>query len=103
MTDNDNDNAAGICGRTPAVRDALLALIPSVSDCADVTAAELAAITGTLDLSSQSITALAAGDFAELTALEALYLNGNELTMLPDDVFGGLTALMRLWIWPLTR
>ena len=93
VTVTDNDDAAGICGRTPAVRDALLALIPGVSDCADVTAAELAAITGTLDLSSQSITALAAGDFAGLTALKTLYLFNNELTSLPADVFAGLTAL----------
>ena len=96
VTDNDDDTAAGICGRTPAVRDALMALIPGVSDCAAVTAAELAAITDTLDLSSQSITALAAGDFAGLTALKTLNLFNNELTSLPDDVFAGLTALETL-------
>ena len=93
VTVTDNDDDTGICGRTPAVRDALMALIPGVSDCAAVTAAELAAITGTLDLSSQSITALAAGDFAGLTALKTLYLFNNELTSLPDGVFTGLTSL----------
>ena len=36
----------GICGRTKVVRDALVALIPGVSHCANVTAAHLAAITG---------------------------------------------------------
>ena len=92
VTVNDNDTAAGICGRTDAVRDALLVLIPGV-DCADVTAAHLAAITGVLDLSSQNITALAAGDFAGLTALKLLYLYHNELTSLPAGVFDGLTSL----------
>ena len=95
VTVNDNDTAAGICGRTDAVRDALMALVPA-SGCADVTAAHLAAITGTLDLSGQNITALAAGDFAGLTALEILWLYSNALTTLPDDVFDGLTALMEL-------
>ena len=93
VTVNDNDTAAGICGRTDAVRDALMALVPDASGCADVTAAHLAAITGLLDLSGQNITALAAGDFAGLTALTELYLLDNDLTTLPDDVFAGLTAL----------
>ena len=74
VTVNDNDTAAGICGRTDAVRDALMALVPGASGCADVTAAHLAAITGLLDLSGQNITALAAGDFAGLTALTELDL-----------------------------
>ena len=45
--------SADICGRTGEVRRALLALISSVSNCADVTATHLAAI-GTLDLSNPS-------------------------------------------------
>ena len=73
-----------------------MALIPGVSDCAAVTDANLAAITGTLDLSGQNITALAAGDFAGLTALIELYLNNNKLTTLRGDVFAGLTALTQL-------
>ena len=51
----------GICERTAAVQTAILAKIPSVSDCALVTDEQLAAITGELDLSGESITALAAG------------------------------------------
>ena len=85
--------SADICGRTGVVRRALLALISSVSNCADVTATHLAAI-GTLDLSP--ITALAAGDFAGLTSLTALRLNNNSLATLPDGVFAGLTALRTL-------
>ena len=34
--------------------------------------------------------------FDELTALTQLYLGGNSLTTLPDDVFDGLTSLTRL-------
>ena len=85
--------SADICGRTGVVRRALLALISSVSNCADVTATHLAAI-GTLDLSP--ITALAAGDFAGLTSLIALRLNNNNLATLPAGVFAGLTALRTL-------
>ena len=82
----------GICGRTAAVRTGILDKIPGVSNCADVTDAHLAAITGTLNL----FTALAAGDFDGLTALEDLDLDGNSLASLPAGVFDGLTALTRL-------
>ena len=78
--------SGGICGRTPAVRDALLVLIEEnegAIDCADVSAAHLAAITGRLDLSGQGIAALKAGDFAGLTGLTQLYLYGNALSSLP--------------------
>ena len=88
----------GICGRTLQVRNGLLALIPGVSHCADVTAPDLAAITGTLTLNSVGITALAAGDFDGLTSLSELHLENNRLTTLPDDVFQPLTALTRLYL-----
>ena len=86
----------GICGRTAVVQTFILAKIEGVSACADVTGTHLAAITGSLLLNSESITALAAGDFAGLTSLTDLYLNHNELTALPFGVFDGLTALRLL-------
>ena len=86
----------GICGRTAVVQTFILAEIEGVSACADVTGTHLAAITGSLLLNSESITALAAGDFAGLTSLTNLYLNHNELTALPSGVFAGLTALRLL-------
>ena len=85
----------GICGRTEAVRDALVAAIDLDFSCANVTDAHLAAI-ASLDLSGQGITALAAGDFDGLTALTGLDLSTNNLTELPDGVFNGLPALGRL-------
>ena len=91
--------SGGICGRTPAVRDALLVLIEEnegAIDCADVSAAHLAAITGRLDLSGQGIEALKAGDFAGLTGLKQLYLYGNALSSLPGRVFADLSALDNL-------
>ena len=86
----------GICGRTAAVRTAILREIPGVSNCADVTDAHLAAITGTLNLSGKRITALAAWDFDGLTALTVLGLSRNLLTTLPTGVFDELTALTTL-------
>ena len=92
------DPTAGICGRTEAVRDAIVALISGVVSCADVTDTQLAAITGTLSLDSKGISALAAGDFDELTALTALDLQNNSLSTLPAGVFDELTALRLLWL-----
>ena len=86
----------GICGRTLAVREGLVAIIPNVSHCADVTAAHLASVTGPLDL---AITVLAAGDFDGLTSLTSLYLYENDLTPLPNGVFDGLTKLETLHLY----
>ena len=86
----------GICGRTEQVRTAILNRISGVSNCADVTDAHLAAITGTLNLQSDGITALAAGDFDGLTALTSLWLDSNSLDTLSAGVFDGLTALTSL-------
>ena len=87
---------AGLCKRTPEVSDALVDLIPGITHCADVTDAHLAAITGTLDLVSEEITALKARDFAGLNSLEILQLGNNMLTDLPAGVFDELTALKSL-------
>ena len=86
----------GICGRTQQVRDALVDQISGITDCADVTAAHLAAITGSLTLGDQNITALVAGDFAGLTALTELVMFFLPLTTLPAGVFAGLDALESL-------
>ena len=88
--------ATGICGRTAAVRTGILGRISGVSNCANVTDAHLAAITGTLSLNGKNIPALAAGDFDGLTALTNLQLITNSLSTLPAGVFNELTALTTL-------
>ena len=90
------DSTLGICGRTEQVRDAIVALVSGAINCALVTDAHLAAITDTLRLGAENITALAAGDFDGLTTLESLLLNGNSLETLPAGVFDELTALTQL-------
>ena len=87
------DSTAGICGRTEAVRDGIVALVSGAINCALVTDVHLGAITGTLGLRNKGITALAAGDFDGLTALTELWLGDNDLTTLPAGVFDELTAL----------
>ena len=93
------DPTAGICGRTKAVRDAIIALVSGAINCALVTDAHLGAITDTLNLESQGITALAAGDFDGLTALTTLSLANNSLSTLPAGVFDELTALTTLGLY----
>ncbi len=83
----------GICGRTEAVRTAILDEIPGITACGNVTDAHLAAITGTLRLRNKGISALAAGDFDGLTELTALDLAHNNLSTLSAGVFDELTAL----------
>ena len=91
-------STAGICGRTVAVQTAILAKITGVSNCAAVTDTHLAAVTGTLNLISSSLTGLNAGDFDGLTALTTLWLNNNSLTELPSGLFDENTALTTLWL-----
>ena len=89
-----------ICGRTAAVRDAILTDV-SHSDCATVPTASLNGLIGglgLLGLQNAGLTAVASGDFAGLTSLQRLYLNINQLTSLPSDLFDGLTSLQRLFL-----
>ncbi len=85
--------APGICARTEAVRDALVARIGSARDCAQVTGAHLAGLRGQLRLDDKGISSLKAGDFAGLPKLTEIWLNNNQLTSLPSDLFDGLSAL----------
>ena len=84
-----------LSGRTQQVQDAILAAVPEADSAYDVTEAHLADITELL-LINQGITALKAGDFNGLIALETLNLSDNDLSRLPADVFDGLTALAKL-------
>ena len=68
--------AEGICGRTPLVRDRILAALSNVSDCKLVTSANLAWI-DRLDMvggaSGSDPVDLQSGDFAGLTRLAYLF------------------------------
>ncbi len=77
-----------------AVHNAIVARIGGVTDCASVTAEQLAAITS-LDLGS-GIIALKADDFSGLSALTSLDLSNNQLSTLPAGAFTGLSALTEL-------
>ena len=59
--------ATDVCERTPEVRDAIVAAVSSVSDCADLTTRHLADISKVV-VSGQNVT-LAAGDFNGLASL----------------------------------
>ena len=87
--------ARGICDRTQQVRDEILDELAGVSDCAAVTAADLATIT-TLGLDGDGLTSLQAGDFAGLAEMTGLDLGGNSLSSLPENVFSGLAKLQIL-------
>ncbi|MCY4376849.1 MAG: fibronectin type III domain-containing protein, partial [Spirochaetaceae bacterium] len=86
---------AGVCARTPAVRDAIVAAVAGVAACGEVTAAHLSAIAA-LDLAEQGLVSLRSGDFDGLTAVAELDLSGNRLSTLRPADFDGLTALQRL-------
>ena len=94
----DQGAESGICGRTEAVRDAILDELSQVSDCADVTDSDLRGITGTIHLSAQSSLTLQAGDFAGMAGLDVLYLDSNSLTSVPDGALSGLSTLRELYL-----
>ncbi len=84
-------NGAGVCGRTPQVRDALAAAVGK-QDCASVTAPDLAGVV-VLELNGKSISALRAGDLQGLSGLQYLYLSGNQLLALPPGLFSDAPGL----------
>ena len=86
-----------VCDRTPQVRDAIVAAMPGVSDCNDVTEAHLAAITR-LDLENKNISSLKDGDFDGMTALYELKLQNNQLQTLPANIFSDLSSLRTLYL-----
>ena len=109
----------GICDRTPEVRDAILERLDT-TDCATVTAADLARITvlspnrverlragdlqglvnlETLFLKRVGLVELQAGVFDDLSALRDLKLHDNRLTFLPHGVFDGLRQLESLSLY----
>ena len=86
---------SAICNVTLSVAEAIAAAVPGVSDCRNVSEAQLAAITS-LDLSSDSVTLLQSKDFAGLLSLATLNLENNQLSSLPDGIFADLTSLRTL-------
>ena len=88
----------GVCNRTQEVQDAILTALPNVSDCAAVTGAHLASITGTLDLSGQEIDTLHHEDLNGLTAVQVVDLSGNDLDLIPPDLFGATVSLEEMLV-----
>ena len=83
-----------ISSRTPAVRDAIV-FASDLSTADDITALHLANIAG-LDLYSESISSLSAGDFNGLAGLKTLDLSYNYLRSVPSGIFDDLVALQEL-------
>ena len=80
-----------VCDRTPAVRDAIIASL-SAAACDEVELTDLVF----LNLNSQGINLLKAGDFDDLTRLKFLDISSNNLSLLPGGIFDGLFNLQRL-------
>ena len=96
---------AGICPRTPVIRDKLLRRVTGVRDCGFVTDTHLAGITSWLLWNGDQegtvprpprIDSLKAGDFAGLSNVPTLEIRKADFTELPDGVFDGLSNLREL-------
>ena len=89
-----------LCSRTTAVKNEIVASVSGKTNCADITTAELAGVAELnflgFSLSTLRGSNLKSGDFAGLTGLTDLNLDGNQLTTLPADIFSGLSALTTL-------
>ena len=86
-------DGVNICGRTAQVRDAIVALPTTATECTSIT--NLDTIT-TINIVSQNIAALQSGDFAGLSGIGTLQLASNRLTSLPPGIFNGLSELETL-------
>ena len=100
--------APGICDRTPAVMAAIVAGMPGVGDCSEVSETRLRTWTGSqhfgpdvtpgLYLQGRGLSALQAGDFQDLHALRALDLNRNFLETVPEGLFEDLRAVEEIYL-----
>ena len=81
-----------VCDRTEQVKNAIVAAVSDVTDCADVTETHLAAITS-LDMVNLGVTALQSGDFDGLTSMTTLRLQQNMVAELPVGLFDELTSV----------
>ena len=90
----------GVCERTRAVQEAIVAAVDGAAHCAEVTAAELRGITRLPagHLSEIASPAFGRGDFAGMPGLEGLSLSVLEAETLPGGVFDGLTGLREIFI-----
>ena len=94
--------SGGICDRTVEVRAVLVEDIEdddaSVTNCSQVTSAHLAALTGTLALTTlREIRAFKTGDFAGLSAITTMFITGkSHLQRIPAGLFDEMTSLTSL-------
>ena len=96
ITVTDVDETPGnVCGRTPAVRDAIIAAVPGVTDCEKIYLGHLEKIES-LMLGQKGISSLKSGDFWGLSNLKTLRLDWNSLTSIPENIFAGLSNLEEL-------
>ena len=94
----DNEQAfptTRVCDRTPEVAAAIVQRLAGVTTCDEVSEADLNGITRELNVNS--LNSLQVGDFADLTSLQGLDLNGS-LSSLPTGIFSDLTALTQLYL-----
>ena len=95
LADSPQAADTGICDRTKAVQVAIQGMIDGAPNCEHVTAEQLAGIDA-LQLDNKNLRTLKAGDFAGLSGLRDLHLQGNRLTTLPQGLFDDLINLRYL-------
>ncbi|MYJ93268.1 MAG: leucine-rich repeat protein, partial [Chloroflexi bacterium] len=83
-----------VCDRTPLVRDLLARL--TGTECADITAADLAEIESFIWWDPEDVTSLRSGDFEGLYNLKKLNLSKHQLHSLPQGIFDDLHSLEEL-------
>ena len=81
-----HEEPQGICDRNQAVQDSVLAKLPSISQCSSVTGEHLRGLSGPLDISGQSITALSAADFQGMSGITGIDASENQLSHVPGDL-----------------
>ena len=81
-----HEEPPGLCDRNQAVQDSVLAKLPDIGQCSGVTGEHLRGLSGTLDLSGQSITALWATDFQGMSGITGINASGNQLSRVPGNL-----------------